>query len=127
MGRGVGQLSDPHFDPHQKIKIRNKKPSKTEVFEGFWSCYPDLNWGPHPYQLIGCRQCAAIGHFPAIFAQKDEVFGPLVSVVPTRSFSRVGHGVGQGMKNTEKELCSSDRKHPFFFLGVLGHFVAVLL
>lgn len=52
VGHGVGQPTDPHFDPHQKIKIRNKKALKTEVFKAFWSCYPDLNWGPHPYQ--GC-------------------------------------------------------------------------
>ena len=55
VGHGVGQPTDPHFDPHQKIKIRNKKALKTEVFKAFWSCYPDLNWGPHPYQLTkGC-------------------------------------------------------------------------
>ncbi len=29
-----------------------EKPSKPEGFEGFWSCYPDSNWRPHPYQ--GC-------------------------------------------------------------------------
>ena len=29
-----------------------KKSPKTAVFRDFWSCYPDLNWGPHPYQ--GC-------------------------------------------------------------------------
>ena len=29
----------------------NKKPPKSEDLSGFsWSCYPDLNWGPHPYQ-----------------------------------------------------------------------------
>ena len=27
-----------------------KKSPKTAVFRDFWSCYPDLNWGPHPYQ-----------------------------------------------------------------------------
>ena len=28
-----------------------KKPPKSEDLSVFsWSCYPDLNWGPHPYQ-----------------------------------------------------------------------------
>ena len=49
-GHGVGQTSDPHFDPHRFIAFCNKKSPKTEVFGDFWSCYPDLNWGPHPYQ-----------------------------------------------------------------------------
>ena len=53
VGHGVGQPTDPHFDPHQKIKIRNKKALKTEVFKAFWSCYPDLNRRPHPYQING--------------------------------------------------------------------------
>ena len=52
VGHGVGQLADPHFDPHRFITFCNKKSPKTEVFEDFWSCYPDSNWGPHPYQ--GC-------------------------------------------------------------------------
>ena len=38
VGHGVGQLVDPHFDPHQKIENCNKKASKTEVFKAFWSC-----------------------------------------------------------------------------------------
>ena len=30
-----------------------KKEQKQNVFAlKSWSCYPDLNWGPHPYQ--GC-------------------------------------------------------------------------
>ena len=35
VGHGVGQMVDPHRDPHQKIKICNKKASKTEVFKAF--------------------------------------------------------------------------------------------
>ena len=52
VGHGVGQTSDPHFDPHRFIAFCNKKSPKTEVFGDFWSCYPDSNWGPHPYQSI---------------------------------------------------------------------------
>ena len=37
------------FDlPEEKIKTRY--PLRDNGF--LWSCYPDLNWGPHPYQ--GC-------------------------------------------------------------------------
>ena len=35
-----------------KQLFATKKSPKTEVFGDFWSCYPDLNRRPHPYQ--GC-------------------------------------------------------------------------
>ena len=38
--------------PHRKATLCNKKSPKTEVFEDFWSCYPDLNQRPHPYQKV---------------------------------------------------------------------------
>ena len=71
VGHGVGQPTDPHFDPHQKIKIRNKKALKTEVFKAFWSCYPDLNRRPHPYQLIGRVRFFAFGRFCVFFRSTD--------------------------------------------------------
>ena len=41
---------DPHFDPH-KIQQKQNKNSRNQAISGVsWSCYPDLNWGPHPYQ-----------------------------------------------------------------------------
>ena len=44
-----------NFWPTHKVTFCNKKSPKTEVFGDFWSCYPDSNWGPHPYQLTkGC-------------------------------------------------------------------------
>ena len=36
----------PQKGPHKKPKPRGKN------LGGVWSCYPDSNWGPHPYQ--GC-------------------------------------------------------------------------
>ena len=48
VGHGVGQK----FLQPAKSTFCNKKSPKTEVFGDFWSCYPDSNWGPHPYQ--GC-------------------------------------------------------------------------
>ena len=41
-----------NLEAYHKATFCNKKSPKTEIFEDFWSCYPDLNWGPHPYQ--GC-------------------------------------------------------------------------
>ena len=41
-----------NFWPTHKVTFCNKKSPKTEVFGDFWSCYPDSNWGPHPYQSI---------------------------------------------------------------------------
>ena len=52
VGHSVGQAVDPHFDPHIKVHFFNKKASKTEVFDAFWSCWADSNRRPHPYQ--GC-------------------------------------------------------------------------
>ena len=52
VGHGVGQAVDPHFDPHHFRRFCNKKASKAEVFDAFWSCWADSNCRPHPYQ--GC-------------------------------------------------------------------------
>ena len=54
----------------------------------FWSCYPDLNWGPHPDQLIGILSIIDLQDFPAIFLSKGwdpqhsyvHYFRPLVSL-----------------------------------------------
>ena len=35
-----------------------------------WSCYPDLNRRPHPYQLIGSPQPIAVEGFPVPFTPK---------------------------------------------------------
>lgn len=34
--QGVGQVVDPHFDPHCFQHFCNKKAPKTEVFDAFW-------------------------------------------------------------------------------------------
>ena len=52
VGHGVGQAVCPHFDSHHFRRFCNKKASKTEVFDAFWSCWADSNCRPHPYQ--GC-------------------------------------------------------------------------
>ena len=36
-----------------------------------WSCYPDLNWRPHPYQLIARPRNASIRRFGDIFVPKN--------------------------------------------------------
>ena len=43
VGHGVGQAVDPHFDPHHFQRFCNKKASKTEVFDAFWSWWCDSN------------------------------------------------------------------------------------
>ena len=50
VGHGVGQAVDPHFDSHHFQHFCNKKASKPEVFDAFWSCWADSNCRPHPYQ-----------------------------------------------------------------------------
>ena len=61
----------------------------------FWSCYPDSNWRPHPYQVIKCHPAVAVQGFAAIFAPKRMRSETLCSMCSVRSFPRVGHGVGQ--------------------------------
>ena len=33
-------------------RLNPKRKTRCKACLSFWSCYPDLNWGPHPYQ--GC-------------------------------------------------------------------------
>ena len=47
-----------HPRPQEKQKPRNHC-----GYGVFWSCYPDLNWGPHPYQLA-LTLFASCGAFP---------------------------------------------------------------
>jgi len=34
----------------QKVGKQEESRQNQRIQAGFWSCYPDLNWGPHPYQ-----------------------------------------------------------------------------
>ena len=49
-------------------KLKSLEPVEAQGFR--WSCYPDLNWGPHPYQLIGSLPALEFQRFPALFAPK---------------------------------------------------------
>ena len=71
VGHGVGQAVDPHFDPHHFQRFCNKKASKTEVFDAFWSCWADSNCRPHPYQVFRttCLYCCLF-----MFFQKQPTF-----------------------------------------------------
>ena len=51
----------------KKGKIRY--PLRDNGFQ--WSCYPDLNWRPHPYQLIADPQNASIWRFWGLFVPKN--------------------------------------------------------
>ena len=70
-----------------KQLFATKKSPKTEVFGDFWSCYPDLNRRPHPYQLIGRGRFLAFGRFCVLFSSTARTiwhscvrcFRPLVS------------------------------------------------
>ena len=45
--------SDRFSIPIKKVMKRQEKRAENNVSTlKSWSCYPDLNWGPHPYQLI---------------------------------------------------------------------------
>ena len=77
------KLSGPAFfclwlvmwsDPNPKISSRRKSAEnkkKSTVFRRkqriLWSCYPDLNWRPYPYQLIPSLRSAAFRRFGGLF------------------------------------------------------------
>ena len=109
--QGQSALGGPSFSclwlvlwSKAKAKIQTtrnscKKQRKRPLFkqkEGvLWSCYPDLNRRPHPYQLIGRGRSPAFGAFCVLSGPWCHPFRHLVSVISVASFPRVGHGVGQ--------------------------------
>ena len=52
VGHGVGQRKTAKINSAKKLSNIKKSRQNQRILTGFWSCYPDLNWGPHPYQ--GC-------------------------------------------------------------------------
>lgn len=64
-------------DNHAKINWA-KGQVKTTLFSRkgwfLWSCYPDLNWGPHPYQVIGKIWSAAFWRFWGLSAPSTHTF-----------------------------------------------------
>ena len=86
-----------NFWPTRKVTFCNKKSPKTAVFGDFWSCYPDLNWGSHPYQLTGRVRFSAFRTFCILFRLASHSlwhayvhrFRPLVSPRGSRCGSKV--------------------------------------
>ncbi len=78
---------DPLFDPHYFWRKQNKNSRNPPISGVSWSCYPDLNWRPHPYQLILHPRNASIRRFGGIFVPEKRrqwcfplhCFRPLVS------------------------------------------------
>jgi hypothetical protein len=50
VGHGVGQRKTTKINSVKKLSDIKKSRQNQRIPAGFWSCYPDLNWGPHPYQ-----------------------------------------------------------------------------
>ena len=50
-------------------KAKTRYPLRDNGFQ--WSCYPDLNWRPHPYQLIPHPRNASIRCFGGIFVPEN--------------------------------------------------------
>ena len=53
VGHGVGQTVDPHFDPHEKVQIRNKKHPKSDDFRCFLELLPGFEPGTSSLPIIG--------------------------------------------------------------------------
>ena len=76
-------------NPTTKKSAESKKKSAVFIRKQriLWSCYPDLNWRPHPYQLIAHPRNASIRCFGGIFVPEKRrqwcfplhCFHPLVS------------------------------------------------
>ncbi len=56
--QGVGQVVDPHFDPHCFQHFATKS-TENRSFRCFLSCWADSNRRPHPYQVIKCPPAVA--------------------------------------------------------------------
>ena len=86
-----------NFWPTHKVTFCNKKSPKTEVSGDFWSCYPDSNWGPHPYQLIGRMRFSTFQAYCALSGPECHpfrhscvrYFRPLVSPCGSRCGSEI--------------------------------------
>ena len=62
------------------------------------------NRRPHPYQVLESLPALPVQGFPLLFSPKRMRSRPVHSIVSIRSFSRVGHGVGQA-ENTGRISC----------------------
>ena len=84
---------------------KKKKPRNRCGFKVFlWSCWADSNCRPHPYQVLESLPALPVQGFPLLFSPKRMRSRPVHSIVSIRSFSRVGHGVGQA-ENTGRISC----------------------
>ena len=68
-----------------------------------WSCYPDLNWRPHPYQLIPHPRNASIWRFGGIFVPENsgQQYFPLHCLRPLVSYC--GSSCGSGATHSPAE------------------------
>ena len=72
-----------------------------------WSCYPDLNWRPHPYQLIAHPRNASIWCFGGVFVPENRrqwcfplhCLHPLVSCCGSGCGSRRKSGTLHQLRN----------------------------
>ena len=73
-------------------KAKTRYPLRDNGFQ--WSCYPDLNWRPHPYQLISNPRNASIRRFGGIFVpeKRRQWCFPLHCLRPLVSYCGSGCG-----------------------------------
>ena len=103
----MGQAVDPHFDPHLFQRFCNKKASKTEVFDAFWSWWCDSNTRPADYEVyrgapfdgfqgfwsLSARYIAGGTSYPL------HCFHPLVSLCGSRCGSKLLHLIKECRQN----------------------------
>ena len=80
-----------------KIKTYKKVPETAQnkqFREHFWSCYPDSNWGPHPYQQLLRMNSSGFVPFPVLFVPEKFGFSCFLFRLFRRSFSAGGSVCG---------------------------------
>ena len=78
-------------------KKQRKRPLFKQKAGVLWSCYPDSNWGPHPYQLIGRMRFSTFQAYCALSGPECHpfrhscvrYFRPLVSPCGSRCGSEI--------------------------------------
>ena len=125
---------DPLFDPHYFQRKQNRNSRNPAISGVSWSCYPDLNWRPHPYQrrrknffnhkhhktknfrraiqLLRCQEIATGGPGPLFFHALQQFPAPDLIPMPRRAYKRGNpHGpTSQGFERPSAGDCT-ERTH----------------
>ena len=81
VGHGVGQTVDPHFDPHEKVQIRNKKHPKSDDFRCFFGAAGRIRTA----DLILTKDALYLLSYSSMYAAYAALFKKAAALLPTVS------------------------------------------